>query len=165
MLTVVVERKLSNHLPVERGVLENSNGPRRKSTYVGTPAFLRDGRNSNKKPLDIWAEIEYNGQLLSLRMVLRDLINSGAFNRFSRRVCRGSFEIYIVLTAASPDGEQVEITLQEIVNRTTFSIAKVVDCLRALEKAGLVKRTIWEKPGRPQVYTLYKGRALNKVMR
>lgn len=98
-------------------------------------------------------------------MVLRDLINQGAFNKFSRRVCRGSFEIFIILTAASPDGEQVEMTLQDIVSKTTFSIAKVVDCLRALEKAGLIKRTIWGKPGTPQVYTLYKGRALNKVMR
>lgn len=98
-------------------------------------------------------------------MVLQDLINHSAFKKFSTKVCRGSFEVFLILVAASPDGEEVELSLDQIVKRATYSQPKVVECLKHLEKAGLIKRTIGEKEGRTQVYTLLRGRALTQVMK
>jgi DNA-binding Lrp family transcriptional regulator len=84
-------------------------------------------------------------------------VNKGLIRTFVRNVKEGAFEIFLILKAASPDGEFVEISIPKIQQRCGYSRWKVHACLKRLEEEGYIRKELGGLIGMTMIYGLLKN--------
>lgn len=86
----------------------------------------------------------------------KESIRNGLIEKFSRKACAGSFEIYLLICSYSKDDHFTQVSIETLRQKSGYSLRRICKCIDALEKGNFIKKLRKGQGGKPQFYEIIK---------